>query len=99
VVGESAGAPRLPDGLTVTRTTPEFDAAGTPAGLRAAHQVAEGTWGRLRVLSGTVRFVFEEPEAATFDLQGGDEMAIPPQRPHHVEPGPDARFVVDFLRQ
>ena len=90
--------PVLPDGLTVVRTTPTFDGTTTPAGLRAAHTVAEGNWGRIRVLAGRVTFVFEEPRPWAIDLDAGDELAIPPGRRHHVEPGPDARFEVDFLR-
>jgi len=90
--------PALPSGLTVVRTTPTFDETSTPAGLRAAHTVAEGVWGRIRVLAGRVTFVFEEPHQRTVDLDAGDELAIPPGRRHHVEPGPGARFEVDFLR-
>jgi len=92
------GRPTLPDGLTVVRTTPEFGATTMPEGLRRSHQVAEGTWGRLRVLAGQVHFVFEAPQEAAFVLGPGDELAIPPHRLHHVEPADDARFVVDFLR-
>lgn len=94
----SAARPSLPEGLQVVRSTPRFDARSTPAGLRSAHQVADGVWGRIRVLAGVVRFVFEPPEAATFELGPGDELAIPPQRPHHVEPDGEALFQVDFLR-
>jgi tellurite resistance-related uncharacterized protein len=90
--------PALPDGLTVVRTTPVFDTTTTPPGLRAAHTVAEGVWGRIRVLDGGVTFVFEEPGRTVVELDAGDELAIPPGRRHHVEPGPEARFEIDFLR-
>lgn len=87
----------LPAGVAHVRTTPTFDAATVPPGLLRAHQVAEGVWGVLRVLAGTVTFVLE----ATGDrrtLRAGDHQVIQPLALHHVEPGPDARFEVEFHR-
>jgi ferredoxin len=88
--------PRLPDGLRLVRTTPEFTATTTPAGLRAAHRVAAGVWGRLRVLEGRVRFVFEGPPPSARELIAGEAIDIPPDTAHHVEPAAGCRFVVEF---
>ncbi len=46
---------------------------------------AEGRWGRLGVLEGTVDFRFEadDPEAVVH-LSTGSHQAIPPQAPHLV---------------
>lgn len=87
----------LPDGLSLVRTTPEFTDATVPDGLRRAHQVAVGVWGRLRVLEGSVTFVAEEPEESRV-LHPGDAQVIEPELRHHVEPGAGARFVVEFHR-
>ncbi|MBL8930409.1 MAG: DUF1971 domain-containing protein [Kineosporiaceae bacterium] len=87
----------LPPGLEVVRVTPTFDENTVPAGLLAAHQVAAGVWGRLVVLAGTVRFVFEH-DGATHDLTAGDTVAIPPERPHHLELTGPVQLAVEFHR-
>jgi tellurite resistance-related uncharacterized protein len=90
---------RLPPDLTLQRTTDEFTATSVPAGLLRAHRVARGVWGRLRVIDGGLRFVWEGPDPGdALDLTGGDSVVIPPDTPHRVEPGPECRFVVEFHR-
>lgn len=86
----------MPGGLTHVRTTSEFTEVTVPAGLFAAHRVAAGVWGRLRVLEGSVCFVFEDPPASSFDVTAGDTLDIPPAVAHRVAPAPGARFVVEF---
>ena len=87
----------LPDGLELARTTPEFTAETMPDGLRRAHKVAVGVWGRLVVLEGTVTFVAED-SADRRTLGAGEWQVIEPDTAHHVEPGADARFQVEFHR-
>lgn len=91
-------ADSIPDGLELTRTTDVFDADTVPAGLLKAHRVAEGVWGRLVVLSGSVRFVFEDAPADALTVDAGDAVAIPPGRRHHVELDGPGSFVVEFYR-
>lgn len=86
----------MPTGLTLARTTPVFTADSVPDGLRRAHEVADGVWGRLVVSEGTVRFVFEDSPEAPVDVAAGGSVDIPPRRRHHVEPAPDAVFTVEF---
>lgn len=88
----------LPAGLELVRTTPEFTAETMPDGLRKAHRVAAGVWGRLRVLQGTVRFTFETDPPSTRTVSAGEVQVIPPEQPHFVEPDDEARFVVEFHR-
>ena len=89
---------RIPDGLEHVRTTDTFDNDTVPAGLRRAHRVADGVWGRLVVHTGTVTFVFDdEPEHPITVLAGGS-VAIPPARQHHIELGEPATFAVEFHR-
>ena len=89
----------LPDGLTLARTTPVFDANSVPAGLLAAHQVAEGVWGRVIVETGVLDFVFEDEPSDVIHLVAGDQQVIPPQRPHHVQPVGAVTFCVEFHRR
>lgn len=88
----------LPEDLVLQRTTPELDAESVPAGLLRAHRLAEGVWGRLEVTGGSVLFVWETDDERPVDLTAGDTVVIGPGLYHHVEPAPDARFVVEFYR-
>lgn len=87
----------LPAGVALVRTTPEFDATSVPAGLLRTHRVASGVWGRLVVTEGEMTLVFED-DGSPVRLCAGEASVIPPGRPHHVEPGDDARFRVEFHR-
>lgn len=86
----------LPPGLELARTTPVFDQDSVPGGLLAAHQVAEGVWGRLVVHTGSLSFVFEDTADQPTRLEAGDRMVIPPQQPHHLELQGEATFAVEF---
>ena len=88
----------LPAGLTLQRTTDEFDAMSVPAGLLRSHRIAPGVWGALEVTAGTAAFVWEDQPDIPVVLAAGDSLVIPPGVLHHVEPGPDARFRVSFHR-
>ena len=88
----------IPAGFALTRTTEVFDHDTVPAGLLRAHRVADGVWGRLVVLDGTVRFVFEDAPDDPIVVASGGAVAIPPGRLHHVELDGPARFAVEFYR-
>ena len=89
----------LPPDLSLVRTTDTFTEATVPAGLRRAHRVATGVWGRIRVEVGSLRFVWEGPDAADpVALSAGDSLVIPPDTPHRVEPADGVRFHVEFHR-
>lgn len=89
----------LPDGLQVVRRTELWSEKTMPAALRRAHRVASGTWGRLRVEEGRLRFVAATEPA--LDVVVGPEapQPIPPEVEHHVEPLGHVRFCVEFLRR
>jgi tellurite resistance-related uncharacterized protein len=90
--------PQMPDGLTMTRRTPDFTEDTVPPALRHAHQVAPDVWGRLCVEAGTVVFVFEADDAVEHTVAAGEHIDIPPSTPHHVEPQAGSRFFVEFYR-
>jgi tellurite resistance-related uncharacterized protein len=90
---------RLPEGLELVRTTDVFDNDTIPAGLLRAHRVADGVWGRLVVHAGAVRFVFEDQTDRPITVAAGDNVVIPPQRPHHVELDGPAHFLIEFHRR
>jgi tellurite methyltransferase len=87
----------LPDGLVVLRTSPAWDEHTVPAALRRDHRVATGTWGRLRVAAGTLRFVARTDPLTDVIVDRDGEQNIPPDVEHHVEPRGPTRFAIDFL--
>ncbi len=89
----------LPAGLVHARTTDVFDEVNHPAGLRRAHRVADGVWGRLVVHSGTLTFTFEDEPAEPLTVGPGGDVVIPPARLHHIEIDGPVTFVVEFHRQ
>ena len=88
----------LPEGLTLQRTTSTFDEQSTPAGLRKAHRVADGVWGRLLVEQGSLGFVFEDTPDQVRTVSAGEHQLIPPSRLHHVVIDGPVRFAVEFHR-
>ena len=103
----------LPPGCELVRTTREFDETTVPAGLLATHRVAPGVWGRLVVVSGSIRFGFDDPTDDTTDdthddtrsadadewvVAAGERQVIPPDRVHHVRVDGPVRFAVEFHR-
>ena len=52
----------MPEGLRFVRSSPEWTEQTVPQGLLRAHRLAHGTWGRIVVQIGTLRFImFSEP--------------------------------------
>ncbi len=97
--GEAPQPAALPPGLDHVRTTDVFDEHTAPAGLRRAHRVADGVWGRLVVYTGALSFRFEDEPDQVRVVSTGDAMVIPPARLHHVtfDQGP-VTFAVEFHR-
>jgi tellurite resistance-related uncharacterized protein len=87
----------LPEGLEFVRSSPEWDEHTMPAGLRKAHRLAAGTWGRISVHDGELHFVAQTEPALDVVLKAGSSHAIPPQVHHEVEPLGPVRFSIDFL--
>jgi tellurite methyltransferase len=87
----------LPEDLTEVRTVGPFDEATVPVGLRRDHRVAAHTWGRLRVLEGSVRFTLATDPPAERTMRAGDVQAIPPEVAHAVHLLGPVRLAVDFL--
>ena len=86
----------MPSGLRHVRTTPQFTHESTPDGLRRAHRVATGVWGRLKVSGGHVDFVFEDDGDTPIPVAAGEHIDIPPDTAHHVVTHPGCQFVVEF---
>jgi hemoglobin len=88
----------LPAGLELARTTPTFDESTVPPALLAAHQVAQGVWGRLVVHTGALTFRFDDEPDIPINIGAGQNVVIPPTRPHHLELHRSVTFAVEFHR-
>jgi hemoglobin len=88
----------VPAGFELVRTTPTLDNVSVPAALRGSHHVAPGAWGRLIVRSGELVFVFGDSADTPIRVGAGGHVAIPPERPHHLELDGPTTFAVEFFR-
>ena len=86
-----------PAGLQPYKRTPEFTETGIPPGLLRAHATRPGTWARLHVLEGTLRFR-DLVQDRVFDLGPGIHPVIRPEDLHEVAPLGSVRFFVEFCR-
>jgi tellurite methyltransferase len=87
----------IPDGLVLVRTTATWDEGTIPGALRRAHRLPAGTWGRLRVAQGQLRFVAQTDPPTDVIVDAQLSQGIPPGVDHHVEPGRGTRFAIDLL--
>jgi tellurite resistance-related uncharacterized protein len=87
----------IPDGLRLVRSSPEWDERTVPAGLLRSHRLAEGTWGRIRLADGRLRFSARTQPRYERVLGRGDDQGVPPGLDHWVEPLGSVRFAIDFL--
>lgn len=77
------------------KSTPVFDEATLPAGLRREHRTKAGVWGIIRVLQGRVRYQVLDPVYETI-LDPDKPGLILPGQPHLVEPLGPMLMRVDF---
>ena len=77
----------LPHEAKVYRTIGPFDGTSLPKGLLREHRLKEGSWGRLRVLSGEILFVWDDADCEGQSVVVGPAaiVIIPPIVPHHLE--------------
>ncbi len=87
----------MPAALRWVRTTPIWDEGNMPAGLRRDHRIATGTWGRIIVHDGRLRFLATAIPTIEVELAAGATQAIPPGLEHQVEPLGPVHFAVEFF--
>lgn len=85
-----------PGGLRLVRLSPEWDEQTMPGGLGRAHRLAAGTWGRIVVHEGWLRFSMSSEPPLEVEVGPGDTQAIPPDVQHEVHPLGPVRFQVEF---
>ena len=91
----------IPSHWRVKRSTPFFTKDNIPAALLTHHNTAEGIFGQICVMQGTVTFYGFANEQATDPEQvvvihAGQFATSPPQYWHRVELSDDAQFNINF---
>ena len=88
----------LPVAVSSYKRTPEFTNETVPKGLLRAHQTKKGTWGKIVVLEGKLRYRILEPELEEVVLSPQKFGVVEPTILHEVEPLDEAKFYVEFYR-
>lgn len=91
-----AGAER--PGVQPYRSTPVFDQDTLPAALRSQHSTKAGVWGIVRIIEGSLRLTYLDPESEIL-LDSATPGLILPEQPHFVTPLGPMRMQVDFYDQ
>ena len=87
----------LPEGMQIVRSSPVWDESTMPSGLRGSHRVALGTWARLTVHKGRLRFTARTAPPVDVVLETHSTRAIPPEVEHAIEPVGAACFSIEWL--
>ncbi len=92
---------RIPADWTIQRSTPFFTKENVPTALLSHHNTAEGVFGQLCVMEGTVTYYgypdehTAEPEVKVV-IKAGNFATSPPQYWHSIEISDDAQFNINF---
>ena len=92
---------RIPPTWTIQRSTPFFTKENVPKALLSHHNTAEGIFGQICVMEGTVTYYGFATEDATEPekvvvIEAGQFATSPPQYWHKVELSDDAQFNINF---
>jgi tellurite resistance-related uncharacterized protein len=89
----------LPKNVVSYNVTPEFTRATVPKGLLRRHQTKEGTWGKIIILEGRLRYRILEPEIEEIVLSPQRYGVVEPTVRHEVEPIGHVRFYLEFFSE
>jgi len=87
----------LPDGLNLVRSSPKWDENTMPTGLRVEHRVERGTWGRIVVLRGQLRFMARTNPVMNVVVSPDASQAIPPDVDHDLQPLGLVQFKIEYF--
>ncbi len=92
---------QIPPDWKIQRSTPFFTRANVPQALLSHHNTAEGVFGQLCVMAGSVTYYgFPDKHTSEAELiitiNAGEFTTIPPQYWHRFELNDDAQFNVNF---
>jgi len=82
---------------TPYKKTPIFNAKNVPKTILEKHNTAEGVWGKLVIVSGTLKFVDLETDEV-FILNEGEFKIIEPTKWHKLILIDDPQFYIEFYK-
>ena len=88
----------LPETASSYARTAEFSEGSIPGNLLKSHRTKAGTWGKIVILEGKLRYCILEPEIRAFELSPGNPGIVEPEIAHEVEAQGRVRFFVEFYR-
>ena len=88
----------LPAEVSPYRQTPVFTEETVPVGLLKSHSTKAGTWGRIVVLEGRLRYRILAPSLEERVLDPRNPGVVEPQVAHEVKPLGKLRFYVEFFK-
>lgn len=91
----------VPETLETYQEIGPFSGENLPKGLLKDHRLKAGSWGRLTILEGAIRFIWSDgrTDNVTEDLSAGDVLMIPPQALHNLEKTGDFLLKIAFMKQ
>jgi tellurite resistance-related uncharacterized protein len=93
--GSESPQSELPSGLEIYARTPDFTHLTVPAELTTDHALAEGVWGVLRVLEGTLLLRLAD-RLSSRTVGAGEAITIEPELSHCVQLSGPTRFFIEF---
>ena len=88
----------LPPSVTAYRKTPIFTQDTVPAALLGRHTTKAGSWAKIWVISGRLRYRILTDTPAVHMLTPDSPGIVEPQTPHQVELLGPVEFYVEFYR-
>jgi tellurite resistance-related uncharacterized protein len=88
----------LPAEVSDYAKTSEFTEETTPNNLLESHRTKAGTWAKIVVLEGKLRYRILEPAIEEIELSSDKYGVVEPEVPHEVEALGSVRFYVEFYR-
>jgi tellurite resistance-related uncharacterized protein len=89
---------KLPESTEAYKKTPVFTNDTVPSGLLKTHTTKKGTWGKIVVLKGVLKYVIETDPAEEIVLSQEKYGVVEPEVPHHVMPQGEVEFYVEFYK-
>lgn len=91
--------PTLPPDAEIYGRTRDFDENSVPTALQAEHHLRPGTWGRIVLQEGLLKYQILGSVNRTWVLRRGVDGHIAPAEPHRVALCGPVRFHVEFLKR
>ncbi len=88
----------LPKNVTPYKKTPIFDEQTVPAGLLKSHSTKDGTWAKIEVAEGKLRYRILEPTIEEVVLNPTLSGVVEPTIAHEVAPLGKVKFFVEFYK-